>query len=126
MRYIIRCLKCGWGQENDFIASVYCPNCNDHLVINDTEYDEQIANILEKLHSEDINDLIPEEFKHKKTKLRKVSANDTNDQILMFKAIDKWGHKGVWEIIENIKDPIVRLSHRKLFLKVGGKIPERS
>jgi len=129
MRYLSRCLNCGWNKESDVITTIttFCPNCNDLLVINDTEYDNEIADILDKLIiNEDVNELIPEEFKHKEVKVRKVYASDTNDQICMFKAINKWGHKGVWEIIENIKDPIVRLSHRKLFLKVGGKIPDRS
>ena len=127
MRYIIRCLKCGWGEENDFIANVRCPNCNDHLIINDVEYDEKIAQEIEqKLNNENINELIPEEFKDNEVKFDKVNPNDTDKQIGMYKNIDKFGHKRVWQIIENIKNPIVRLSHRKLFLKVGGKIPKRS
>lgn len=113
MRYIIRCLKCGWSEESDFVASVHCPNCNDHLVINDSEYDNQIANIAEKI-------------KHQAIKFRKVNANNTNDQIGMFKNIDTLGHAQCWEVIEAIKDPFVRLSHRKLFITVGGQIPERS
>ena len=126
MRYLSRCLRCGWNKESDIIVTTFCPNCTAHLIINDTEYDNQIAEILDKLCNDNMNDLIPKELKHKGVKIRKVSANDTNDQITMFKAVDKWGHKGVWEIIENIKDPIVRLSHRKLFIKVGGQIPNRS
>ncbi len=127
MRYLSRCLNCGWNRESGIIIDTSCPNCNEQLVINDIEHDSEIANIMEqKLDKEGEVGLIPKELKHKEIKVRKVNADDTNDQIKMFKAIKKWEHKGVWEIIEQIKNPIVRLSHRKLFLKVGGKIPNRS
>ncbi len=101
MRYLSRCLNCGWNEESDYIATTRCPNCDEHLVINDSEYDNMIAQQIEK----------------------KVNAEDTNKQIGMYKNIDTLGHERCWNIIENIKNPIVRVSHRKLFLKVGGKAP---
>ncbi len=131
MRYLSRCLKCGWNKESDTITTIesFCPKCNDLLVINDSEHDERIAELIDieqKLNNEDIDELTPEEFRDNEVKFDKVNPNNTDNQIGMYKNIDKFGHKGVWEIIENIKNPIVRVSHRKLFLKVGGKIPNRS
>ena len=104
MRYLSRCVNCGWSEESDFIATTYCPNCDEQLVINDSEYDDMIAQQIEE----------------------KVNAEDRDKQIGMLKNIDLLGHAKCWEIIEGINDPFARLSHRKLFLKVGGKIPDRS
>ena len=129
MRYLSRCLKCGWNRESGFITTTFCPNCQEQLVINDIKHDEEIAelmNIEQKLNNQDINELIPEEFKHETVKFKKVNPNNPDKQIGMFKNIDFLGHSKCWKIIENIKDPFIRLSHRKLFLKVGGKIPKRS
>jgi len=106
MRYLSRCINCGWNEESDYITTTRCPNCNEQLVINDSEYDNMIAHQIEKI--------------------QKVNIENYDDQIGMFKNIDKLGHEKCWEIIEKIKDPLVRISHRNLFLKVGGKIPKRS
>ena len=104
MRYLSRCLNCGWNEESDFIATEYCPNCDERLRIEDTKYDDMIAQQIEE----------------------KVNIKDTNKQIDMFKKIDILGYAKCWKDIENIKDPIIRVSRRKLFLKVGGQIPDRS
>lgn len=68
-------------------------------------------------------DNYPSSFKNSNSSIPKKENYSLIEQE-MISTINWLGHSGTWLSIEAIKDPIMRLKYRRIFLKVGGKIPE--
>lgn len=98
MRYIVRCLTCGYGEEMEKVIANRCPNCDDLLVINDVEYDNQIA--------------------------KEIEMDNDNHLLRNMKAeIKRSGSLKVWQFIEGIALAKSRTKYRAIFINAGGKIP---
>ena len=120
MKYFMRCNKCGWHKESNYIMSVNCPDCGNQLVIVSEGEDKEIANMLDKPHKK-TDDLTPKKFKVYNY-LKKI---DKADLEIMKYTIKKFGNDNTWHKIEAIPELWKRLEDRRLFFKAGGHIPNR-
>jgi len=99
MRYLLRCLTCGYTEEVGTVITETCPNCGNRLIINDIEEDERIARELERKDRE-----IKRHF-------------DERDLEIVKYNIKTYGEKECWRVMENIKDPYYRAEERRLFFQ---------
>ena len=102
--YSLRCNKCGWNEEMNSILYNSCPNCGDTLIIED--YGQDIdPRELENEINEDLNN-------------RYIEQQEMMNNILTT------NNKKMWNNIETIKNPKLRIHKRKIFLELGGKVPK--
>lgn len=124
MKYLLRCLSCGWEKEEvaKFMLIDNCPVCEAKLitVVNteaNTEEDERIAEEIEKIRAEEIEEIgnnnldLLENIQNMKKKF------DEKDLEIIKYQIKTYGKKKCWRVIENIKDPYRRIEERQLFFK---------
>ena len=95
MRYEIRCDKCGFQGEDNYIKHTNCPNCNHPLIIEDIQETNEIVNHI-----------------------------TSHNVMAMKKQLSKEGSKKVWGFIEELPNPLMRADLRNIFLKVGGVVPK--
>ena len=99
MRYLLRCLNCGYSSEVALVITEKCSHCGELLIINDTEEDEQIAKEMER-------------------KDREMKRRFNKEDLGIAKHnIKTYGKKEYWRVMENIKDPYHRIEDRKLFFQ---------
>lgn len=92
-----RCLECGWSVRTDE-HDLKCPICKSDLQVG-VDYGEQDNNIAKAIEEDELEE--------------------------MMWRIKTDGSEYVWEFIETIRNPFARASERFIFIKAGGKIPER-
>lgn len=127
-KYWLICNICGYSKEiftAEEVTDDVCPICKDGQMILD-------MNAGRKITEEPIGDNIPIFDQEKQTE--EINRLDKNLNKLfdirlieqeITNSVNNIGEYSVWEMIEVIVDPIIRLRYRFIYLKLGYKIPER-
>jgi len=107
----LRCDNCGYYAEVDMILSDKCPNCNNPLIIEDSELDDEIVKQLD-----DLGDNYPNfEKENERTEKSQVEQMEDN--------IKNLGNDRTWELIEQMDLASIRVVLRHFFFLTGGKVP---
>jgi DNA-directed RNA polymerase subunit RPC12/RpoP len=118
MQYI--CDNCGTKQElNDMESGTqytHCPICKGKL-LSETEYKEK-EEIQEALKDEGAEE---NPFGEPDETLRQTPEEI---RINMREDLQALGNDDLWYLLEDIPDAKERLLYRKIFIEVGGKVPE--